>query len=1177
MKVQNMKHIRSISFTILVLLIFSNLFLYGQKAKKSGLIEKDLLSRELTLHSSNISIGQETGLIRYVYSKIPGRWQGNPETAAISFLKMHGIHFGVDNPEKMLSLQQIQNSPAGHHVIYTQTLNGIPVHQSDLVITLNDMNEVVFIASTIKNDLQPQNFTPKISKSIALNLAREHIKIKGKYFTEPETELMILSLKEDNARLTFRVRIATNDPRGDWEVFVDALDGKIIHARNRIMHQDYVTGRGAVFNPDPLTMAGVYYGGDYSDPDGSDQDNEFLNAQRIMVELPEILVQDNLYSLSGPYVRLEDIEKPDDVFPVLTNPDSFIYTRSEQEFEDVMVYYHIDKSYRYLMSLEFDIPGLYEFRADPHGAQGEDNSYYMGGSANFCVFGEGGVDDAEDAAVIWHEYAHAIQENIIGMTYIGETKSLQEGSSDYWATSYSISQFEFGWQHVFMWDAGIVSDESTGIFWPGRRSDTDMRYPDDYDFIADSAHSNGQIWSSALMHVQNVLGKEITDKLFIRAHYLWGSSPGFEDAARAFIQTDSLLYGGVHTSFIVPWFTHHGLIKLDDYLPVISHQPLTDTEDIYGPYHLSVDIFPGKAVPDTTNMWVSFWFDDLPVDSVPLQKDSLDNTYFAELPGPGKEANINYYIFVTDSLNSIVLEPMLAPLNYFSFYAGPDTIPPIAVFSPLTDQSIIRWPAEVIVYASDNIGIGNIRVNYYINTPVNSDSFFLEYKGNDVFSGFFPADPDSIMASDSVFYQIEITDLSYSHHKTVLPDSGMYTFEIVSDGGILTFSFELDTVGFSSNGDWQWGIPTNGPQSAYDGEKLWATRLNQIYSDSPGLSELIIPEIDLKGFNHVTLQFWHWYEIEQKFDGGNIKIRSDQHPDWQLLIPVEGYDVIIDTSFGNPIAGECGFSGKSDGWISSRFNIDIYKDEKIEIRFDFGTDVTESGLGWYLDLLTISDKEAIIATPEKLQVTDHRDKITLEWEAPATEKVQYTKSGMMKNKKTDRIEDSISITGGLPAFYIYRSLSGVEYSVLDSTTSTTFSDSLVKPGFTYYYYVTFSNGESESLPSDTVSAVVEPITLLDKESLLPETYGMFQNYPNPFNPSTTIRYQMPDAGEVDVSVYNLLGEKIITLVSEYQVAGRYRIEWTGLNESGNHLPSGLYFYQIRSGSFRKTMKMILIR
>jgi hypothetical protein len=88
----------------------------------------------------------------------------------------------------------------------------------------------------------------------------------------------------------------------------------------------------------------------------------------------------------------------------------------------------------------------------------------------------------------------------------------------------------------------------------------------------------------------------------------------------------------------------------------------------------------------------------------------------------------------------------------------------------------------------------------------------------------------------------------------------------------------------------------------------------------------------------------------------------------------------------------------------------------------------------------------------------------------------------------------------------------------------------------------------------------------------PKTFLLEQNYPNPFNPSTTIRYQLPVASEVKLEVYDVLGKKIATLVSERQSAGSYQVVW---NASG--LSSGTYFYRLQAGTFTQTKKMILVK
>lgn len=100
---------------------------------------------------------------------------------------------------------------------------------------------------------------------------------------------------------------------------------------------------------------------------------------------------------------------------------------------------------------------------------------------------------------------------------------------------------------------------------------------------------------------------------------------------------------------------------------------------------------------------------------------------------------------------------------------------------------------------------------------------------------------------------------------------------------------------------------------------------------------------------------------------------------------------------------------------------------------------------------------------------------------------------------------------------------------------------------------------------------------LEDYKTVPKVFKLAQNYPNPFNPSTKITYQLPISSEVDLSIYNLLGQKVITLVSDKQEAGYYRIEWKGLNQSNQLVSSGIYFLQLKTKHFIQTIKMILQR
>ncbi|NIM97071.1 MAG: T9SS type A sorting domain-containing protein [candidate division Zixibacteria bacterium] len=94
---------------------------------------------------------------------------------------------------------------------------------------------------------------------------------------------------------------------------------------------------------------------------------------------------------------------------------------------------------------------------------------------------------------------------------------------------------------------------------------------------------------------------------------------------------------------------------------------------------------------------------------------------------------------------------------------------------------------------------------------------------------------------------------------------------------------------------------------------------------------------------------------------------------------------------------------------------------------------------------------------------------------------------------------------------------------------------------------------------------------------IPQRYELYQNYPNPFNPQTQLRYDLPASGQVELSVYNVLGQRVRVLVDEMQEAGRKSVIWDGKDGSGHEVASGIYFYKIKAENYQKTMKMVLLK
>jgi hypothetical protein len=118
--------------------------------------------------------------------------------------------------------------------------------------------------------------------------------------------------------------------------------------------------------------------------------------------------------------------------------------------------------------------------------------------------------------------------------------------------------------------------------------------------------------------------------------------------------------------------------------------------------------------------------------------------------------------------------------------------------------------------------------------------------------------------------------------------------------------------------------------------------------------------------------------------------------------------------------------------------------------------------------------------------------------------------------------------------------------------------------------------------NDPVNPVVTiPVDLtttgIAADELLPTTFAVSRNYPNPFNPTTTIDYQLPQTADVTLEIYNVLGQKVRTLVNTRMAAGRYQAVWDARNDAGTSVGSGVYIYRFEAGDYKSVQKMVLLK
>jgi len=461
--------------------------------------------------------------------------------SAENWIQQNSKQLGILQDSKF-EVKKFKSGNTGETYRFQQELGGVPVYQSEIVVHYNKSNKLTYTNTESLKSIEKIDTVPAISEQQAFDTAYQASKSSGE-ITFKENKLYVYNTEENKTKLVYRVVIRSFDNPGSWETLVDAKTGEVISIKEISHHYSHndgrkkkknkdsepqklvkATGTGYIYDPDPLSVAKVAYGGDYID--NNDATNASLDAARKLVTIPELEFADGLYKLKGKYAEIRDIEAPTTGLFTQSTSD-FLFNRNDQGFEAVNAYWHLDNSLRYINEiLGIECVSLYNngiLLFDPHGWNGADNSSYGSGRLSF---GEGCVDDAEDADVILHELGHGIHDWITNGS-LSQVQGLSEGCGDYWAQSYSRSLNQWqpsdaAYQWVFSWDGHNAC-------WAGRTTAYTGAYPP----TSSSIHTNGQIWATSLMRIYNRIGKEKTDRAFLEGLALTTSSTNQQNAARA--------------------------------------------------------------------------------------------------------------------------------------------------------------------------------------------------------------------------------------------------------------------------------------------------------------------------------------------------------------------------------------------------------------------------------------------------------------------------------------------------------------------------------------------------------------------------------------------------------------------------------------------------------------------
>lgn len=164
-------------------------------------------------------------------------------------------------------------------------------------------------------------------------------------------------------------------------------------------------------------------------------------------------------------------------------------------------------------------------------------------------------------------------------------------------------------------------------------------------------------------------------------------------------------------------------------------------------------------------------------------------------------------------------------------------------------------------------------------------------------------------------------------------------------------------------------------------------------------------------------------------------------------------------------------------------------------------------------------------------------------------------------------------------FRVYRgSAAGFDPSGTEPLTElleSTFTDTNLVVGTAHYYRISAvdANGNESGFSAEVSATVLAAVAGM----LVPGEFALRQNYPNPFNPSTTIRFDLPEASRVQLIIYDATGREVRTLLWGEQSAGYQSVNWDGADDRGLPVSSGIYLYRLQAESYSETMKMVLLR
>jgi len=415
---------------------------------------------------------------------------------------------------------------------FQQRVSGVNVLDAQAVVSDPKGAPPALVADSSKPNIERAP-SPQIERAVAVETAIRAAQVRR---LRAHSSARLAIDPGAGGTLVWRVVIPSAQPLGDFEVLVDAVSGAVVRIRNLL--QDSRQGHAQLFNPNPVAQARS----SSTLRDRHDKNYGRLTSLRHPVTLHDI--RRGQRCLHGKWVHAMVGTDAREVCKRGLNWRGV--KRSKDRFEALMAYFHIDRAQRYIQSLGFGAGGAEGINKRTQvvvaDAFRDDNSFFSPATRKI-KYGSGGVDDAEDADVIVHEYGHTLQDDQVRRFGQGEQAgAIGEGFSDFWAAV--MSSRARGTSNrddvcIFDWDG-----TTWGRFVPafnrrcGRRADRDDTLAEGQDRCGFEIHCVGEVWSSALWDLRGQVGGRTLDRMVLSSQFMYTTHEHFDDAVEALIAAD---------------------------------------------------------------------------------------------------------------------------------------------------------------------------------------------------------------------------------------------------------------------------------------------------------------------------------------------------------------------------------------------------------------------------------------------------------------------------------------------------------------------------------------------------------------------------------------------------------------------------------------------------------------